>query len=278
MTVKQALVWARQVLNKQNTSTPALDARLLLMHVAKLSQADLIKFDDRLLTYSQQQYFAELVDQRCLGVPIAYLLGQQAFWSLQLAVTPDVLIPRPDTECLVEWVLDYGPDQSDLTVLDVGTGSGAIALAVASERPCWTVIGSDASIKAVRLAQHNAQLNHVTHVSWVVSNWLAAYKLQPSFDIIVSNPPYVAIDDPFDETSGYEPEQALLAEDQGLAAIRHLAKVSQSYLKPGGCLLMEHGSQQGEAVRSILYSNNWQHVATFKDWSGLERASWGYSL
>lgn len=275
MTLKQALLWASQLLASK-TASPALDARLLLMHVTQLSQVALITQGEQKLTATQRAYFEELVDKRSQGIPIAYLLGQQFFWSLEFVVTPDVLIPRPETECLVEWIINQWGDQNNFTVLDLGTGSGAIALALACERPNWDVIGSDVSVAAVKLAQYNARLNQLNHVSWVVSDWLAAYKSKPCFDIIVSNPPYVASNDPHDQTSGYEPEQALLALDNGLADIDHLAQTARAYLKPGGCLLMEHGSEQGQAVRNTLRENCWRQVATLKDLAGLERASWGY--
>ena len=276
MIVKQALSWARQCL-MIGSQTPAIDARLLLMHVMALSQAQLIAYDDHQLTPEQQQQFCELIQKRAQGVPVAYLLGKQAFWSLQLKVTPDVLIPRPETECLVEWLLGQWSDQPNITVLDLGTGSGAIALALAYERPSWTSIGSDVSAQAVQIAQYNAWMNHLEQVAWVVSDWLAAFKTRRLFDVIISNPPYVAYHDPGDETSGYEPQTALLAGDSGLAQIRLLSLTAKAYLKPGGCLLIEHGSTQGEAVRGIMQNDQWQQVATLKDLANLERASWGYN-
>lgn len=276
MIVKQALSWARQCL-MIGSQTPAIDARLLLMHVMALSQAQLIAYDDHQLTPEQQQQFCELIQKRAQGVPVAYLLGKQAFWSLQLKVTPDVLIPRPETECLVEWLLGQWSDQPNITVLDLGTGSGAIALALAYERPSWTIIGSDVSAQAVQIAQYNAWMNHLEQVAWVVSDWLAAFKTRRLFDVIISNPPYVAYHDPGDETSGYEPQTALLAGDSGLAQIRLLSLTAKAYLKPGGCLLIEHGSTQGEAVRGIMQNDQWQQVATLKDLANLERASWGYN-
>lgn len=275
MTVQQALTWARNQLAPYYQDY-AFQARLLLAQTLNVTQAQLIKEPQQPLDAKSEQLLQDRIEQRIQGVPLAYVLGSQSFWCFDLQVSYDVLIPRPDTEILVEWLLNYESSSNPVTVLDLGTGSGAIALALAYERPSWQIIGSDQSWAALEIAKANAQRYSLDQIAWFAGDWLQACRKRPYFDIIVSNPPYVALNDPDDETSGYEPKNALLAQDNGLSELNYLAQEAFKYIKPGGCLLMEHGSRQGGAVRQMLLDNGWQQVATLKDWSGWQRASYGF--
>lgn len=275
MTIQQALSWARHQLAPYYEDY-AFQARVLLAQTLNVSQVQLIKEPQQPIDTATEQLLQNRIEQRIQGVPLAYILGTQSFWCFDLMVSPDVLIPRPDTEILVEWLLSYEGSSNPVTVLDLGTGSGAIALSLAYERPNWQVIGSDKALPALKIAKANAQQYDLDQVAWFAGDWLQACRQRPYFDIIVSNPPYVALNDPDDETSGYEPDSALLARDEGLSELKYLASNAMAYIKPGGCLLMEHGCQQGDAVRQMLQENGWQHVATLRDWSGWQRASYGF--
>ncbi|HET6604023.1 MAG TPA: peptide chain release factor N(5)-glutamine methyltransferase, partial [Xanthomonadaceae bacterium] len=220
--------------------------------------------------------YAGLLQRREAGEPVAYLVGRRPFWTLELQVTPDTLIPRPETELLVELALERIDAAGPEKVLDLGTGSGAIALAIASERPRAQVMATDASAQALEVARANARANGVANVWFACGEWYSAVEGR-RFDAIVGNPPYIAQDDPHLEQGDlrYEPRAALVSGVDGLDAIRAIVAGAPAHLFPGGRLLLEHGFDQGPAVRSLLEAAGFSDVRTFCDLEGRERVSGG---
>ncbi len=245
-------------------------------HVTGFSHADTITKVDTILTDAQYSLFTELVDMRQSGAPVAYIVGKREFWSMDFLVTPDTLIPRPDTETIVEQALKHIPDEESVTIADLGTGSGAIALAIAYERPNARVIASDASSLAIEVARVNEERLGLGNVELRTGHWLKALE-GIICDVIVSNPPYVRANDPHLEEGDvrYEPANALVSGEDGLDAIREIIKESLTHLKPGGWLLLEHGYDQGESVRELMSSAGFSEVTTIDDLSGTERVTTG---
>jgi release factor glutamine methyltransferase len=281
-TIRQAIQSA--VTRLQGIDTALLDAELLLAHVLGATRTFIMMYPERVLTAEQQRDFCHLLDRRAGGEPLAYLVGKQGFWTLDLMVTPDVLVPRPETELLVETALQLAPAEQPCQVLDLGTGSGAIALSIASERERWQVTATDLSGKALAIAEKNARLNKLTdRVSFRAGSWFDALEdvvdTEGRFDLIVSNPPYLADDDPHLEQGAlpFEPVSALVAGDAGLADLQMIARQSSGFLKTGGYLLVEHGFEQGEAVRRIFHAAGFAEVDTIKDLAGLDRITLGKS-
>lgn len=253
-------------------STARLDAELLLANVLGKSRSYLYAWPEQKLSDLQQSAFLHQVELRANGMPVAYLLGCREFWSLRLEVTPDVLIPRPETECLVAAVLDrFG--QEEVAVLDAGTGSGAIALAIASERRNWRVFACDASVPALKVAEGNAR-HHGLPVHLFVGDWLSGVA-PASLDIIVSNPPYIAEGDPHLGSLAHEPASALVAGSDGLRDICTLLEQAPLLLKRGGMLFIEHGYDQGESVRALFLAHGFFGVVTGRDLSNNERFTCG---
>jgi release factor glutamine methyltransferase len=221
-----------------------------------------------------------LARRRAAGEPVAYLVGHRGFWTLELEVTPAVLIPRPETELLVEQVLAAFPADAAVRLVDLGTGSGAIALAVAAERPCWEILATDAAADALAVARRNAARLGLAAVAFRLGDWTRACRPGERFSVIVSNPPYVAEGDPHlaEGDLPWEPRAALVAGPDGLDAIRRLVAAAPAHLAPGGWLLLEHGADQGAAVRAILAGAGLDAVHTVRDLAGLERVSGGRSL
>lgn len=271
MQIQQALSHARSQLGA--SESPHLDAELLLAHVLGKTREYLITWPKTVLKESEQQAFSKLLEQRVSGHPIAYLIGTKGFWNFDLKVTADVLVPRPETELLVEIILEYLDSKKQL-IADLGTGSGAIALALASERPEWQLVATDSSQAALNLAEENAKNLQLNNIEFRQGSWAAALKRE-NFDAIVSNPPYIDKGDTHLKQGDvrYEPVQALVAEDQGLADLKQIAAQALDKLKPGAILLMEHGYQQGEAVRYLLMQSGYNEIQTYKDLAGLERAT-----
>jgi release factor glutamine methyltransferase len=218
--------------------------------------------------------------RRTAGEPVAYLVGRRGFWTLELEVTPAVLIPRPETELLVEQALEAFPADAPVRLADLGTGSGAIALAVAAERPCWEILATDAAADALAVARRNAARLGLAAVAFRLGDWTQAFRPGERFSVIVSNPPYVAEGDPHLAAGDlpWEPRAALVAGPDGLDAIRRLVAAAPVHLAPGGWLLLEHGADQGAAVRAILAGAGLDAVHTVRDLAGLERVSGGRSL
>jgi len=267
VTAGAALAGAAEVLGTR------LDAELLLAHVLNVSRAAVIARDERVLTPEELGDFERLLERRVAGEPLAYLTGTKEFWSLELEVTPDVLVPRPETELLVEWALELLPPHRDaLHVLDVGTGSGAIALAIARERPRALVTGSDVSPAALGLAQRNARRLNVGNANFRHAAYLAAFG---QFNLIVSNPPYVAEGDPHLADLRFEPATALASGPDGLDALRVIVREAFHHLRAPGWLLVEHGAQQGAAVRALFAQAGFTAIETRRDLAGHERATGG---
>jgi len=251
------------------------EAEILLGHALEVKRSFLYANPGMEAPRKRQAEFHRLVRQRKLGVPIAYLTGVRSFWSLNLQLTPAVLIPRPETELLVEKALDLIPAGSRLRIADLGTGSGASALSLAGERPDCDVHAPDCSLEALRVAEENRRRHGLGQVQLHLGSWTEP--LSGQFDLVVSNPPYVAANDPHLQQGDcrFEPRLALVAEEEGLAAIRQIAAEVFDQLVPGGWLLLEHGFDQAEAVRSILQANHYLDVTTHRDLSGLERMCLG---
>jgi release factor glutamine methyltransferase len=220
--------------------------------------------------------FEAYVTRRALGEPVAYILGEKEFWSLPLAVEPAVLIPRPETELVVERGLAHLAPRAEADVLDLATGSGAIALAIASERPACRVTGTDVSSEAIAVASRNARRLGIERIEFLAGPWYEPVG-SARFDLIASNPPYVADGDPRVEKSvqRFEPHAALYAGPTGLEALAEIVAGARRHLKPGGWLILEHGDTQGEPVRALLSGAGFEQVQTHRDLAGLERCSEG---
>lgn len=258
-----------------DSPSPRLDAELLLAHVLGRPRSFLRTWPEHVPSAEQCAAFAELLARRRAGEPVAYLLGRQGFWSLDLEVSPDTLIPRPDTELLVETALQLAP-ATPLEVLDLGTGTGAIALALAAERPAWTVTGVDRVEAAVALAARNGERLGLRNARFEPSHWFSALG-ERRFGLIVSNPPYIAADDRHlsEGDVRFEPTSALVAGADGLDDIRHIIAEAPQHLLPGGWLLLEHGYDQAEAVRELLGTAGFSEVESRRDLGNHQRISLG---
>ncbi|MFU8763693.1 MAG: peptide chain release factor N(5)-glutamine methyltransferase [Haliea sp.] len=247
------------------------DAEILLGHLLGKSRSWLYAWPEQLLTAAQLADYATLLAQRRAGVPVAYLTGEREFWSLSLRVTDATLIPRPETETLVEWALELALPAT-AAVLDLGTGSGAIALALAAERPGWRILATDASAAALAVARDNVRRLCPGRIRCLQSDWFDALQGE-QFDLVVSNPPYVESNSPWLASGDlrFEPRSALVAGSTGLDDLRQLAEAAPAHLRSGGWLLLEHGFEQGRAVRQLLVNAGFVEVATRCDLAGLER-------
>ena len=289
MNYKEWLAQAIADLAQKNpTENSKIDALVLLQHATGKSRTQILAFDDTEIDEKVRLKLTALLDRRLKGEPIAYILGEKEFWSLPLNVSKDTLIPRPDTEILVEKALQIALDKLQenpphFRILDLGTGTGAIALALASELSSicqkrhisLEIIGVDLMPDVVALAQSNAERNKL-NVQFLQSRWFE--NITGQFDLIVSNPPYI---DAQDEHLGqgdvrFEPLSALVANDAGYADLRHIIELAPSYLNSNGVLLLEHGWQQGEKVRSIFQENHWEMVETVRDYGDNERVTLGF--
>ena len=289
MNYKEWLAQAMADLAQKNpTENSKIDALVLLQHATGKSRTQILAFDDTEIDEKVRLNLTALLDRRLKGEPIAYILGEKEFWSLPLNVSKGTLIPRPDTEILVEKALQIALEKLEenpphFRILDLGTGTGAIALALASEllpicqkrQILLEIIGVDLMHDVVALAQSNAERNKL-NVKFLQSSWFE--NITGQFDLIVSNPPYI---DERDEhlrqgDVRFEPLSALVANDAGYADLRHIIELSPSYLNSNGALLLEHGWQQGEKVRSIFQENHWEMVETVRDYGDNERVTLGF--
>lgn len=252
--------------------TVALDVDYVLAHCCERSRAWVLSHLDAPLSADGYARLAGCYTSFVGGAPLAYVLGSQPFMNLDITVTKDTLIPRADTESLLTWVLARWDKSTCLRVADCGTGSGAIAVTLAHERPSWEVIATDLSLEALAVCEANARRAGVT-VACLAGSWYEP--LSGCFDMIVSNPPYLAKDDPHLPALTHEPLCALVSEDDGMADLRHLIKHAPPYLAAGGVLVLEHGATQGLAVRSSFSDCGWSAIATYPDIAGRDRFTVG---
>lgn len=279
-TVSDALHTATTLLDRISPSA-RLDAELLLEHVTGLSRTQFHAAPERLLPAQAGWSFQQLVKRRMQGVPIAYIRGHQEFWSLLFEVSPAVLIPRPETELVVERALEHLDAGTASNVLDLGTGSGAIALAIASERPHAWLTAVDVSADALAVATRNAARLQIARIRFLQSNWYAAVPRNAvRFHSIVANPPYIAADDPELEPQvrRHEPPLALIPGPSGLEAIKSIVAGASHYLAPDGWLILEHGWKQSADVRELLVHAGFAHVRSHADLAGHERVTEGQHL
>lgn len=259
-----------------DSSTARIEVQCLLQQALSVPRSYLLAHPERCLSGAEQKHYQTQLQRRLGGEPIAYILGEREFFGLSLKVTPATLIPRPDTELLVELALQRISSSLPVRVLDLGTGSGAIALAIAHERPGAVVLACDASASALAVAQENAQRLRLANVHFVQSSWFAQIGAQ-RFDLIVSNPPYIVAGDPHLERGDvrFEPASALASGPDGLADIRHIVSHARAWLQPGGWLMLEHGYDQAHPVRALLAQAGFREVFSACDLAGIERVSGG---
>lgn len=257
------------------SDSPGLDCELLLCFVLGVDPSYSKTWPERQVSDDHLAQFDGLLQRRIAGEPVAYLIGTQGFWSLDLEVSPATLIPRPETELLVEVALELSLSEQ-ASVLDLGTGTGAIALALATERNHWNVCAVDLQQQAVDLAERNRQRYQLNNVRLFASDWFTAIPAQ-RFDLIVSNPPYIEANDPHLSQGDvrFEPASALVSGDDGLDDLRLVCSQSVNYLADGGWLLLEHGFDQGAAVRELLERAGFDSVETRPDLNGIERLTLG---
>ena len=268
--------WLRVAIGELSESeSPRRDAEILLEHVTGKARTFILAFGETALTADQHAQLSALLSRRKAGEPVAHLTGEREFWSLPLYVSAATLIPRPDTECLVEHALAHLPATA-CRILDLGTGTGAIALALASERPDCQVTAVDVMPDAVALALRNVARLGFNNVKIQQSSWFDAL-VGHQFDMIVSNPPYIDERDPHLSQGDvrFEPLTALVAAEEGLADIAHIVTVSRQYLTAGGWLLIEHGWTQAEAVRALFTQAGYERVETCQDYGGNDRLTLG---
>ncbi len=246
------------------------------MHVCGLNRAQLITHADHHLSPPQHQALQDLLARRLAGEPVAYLTGEREFWSMPLRVTRATLIPRPDTELLVEQALARIPQEAAWRIADLGTGSGAIALAIAQARPHCHIVATDISALALTVACDNARRHGITNITFREGSWQLPLQGEV-FDVVVSNPPYLREDDTHLKVGDvqFEPRLALVAGKEGLEAIRTIAHHTQPFLKHGGWLILEHGFEQADAVRTILQTEGYSGLQRYQDLAGHERVSLG---
>ena len=272
MTIIASLLRAAEL---PDSPTARLDAELLLAAALGKSRSYLHTWPEKIVSSESALIFADYLQRRRAGEPVAYILGQQGFWNLDLEVAPHTLIPRPDTELLVETALQLLPATS-VNVLDLGTGSGAIALALASERAAWQVTAVDRVLEAVALAERNRQRLALDNVTVLNSHWFSALA-DHRFDLIISNPPYIAAGDVHlaEGDVRFEPESALVAGPDGLDDIREIVAAAPQHLNPGAWLMLEHGYDQGAPVRDLLQGAGFTQVQSRKDLGAHERITLG---
>ena len=260
-------------LRSAGSESPELDAQVLLRHVLQCDRSYFFTWPERLVPAAEAAQFRQLLTQRVQGLPIAHLIGTREFWSLSLQVNNSTLIPRPDTEILVERALQLDLP-ANARVLELGTGTGAIALALASEQPDWQITAVDCVAEAVALARTNQQHLNIPNVVILQSNWFSEVAVQP-FDLVISNPPYIDPEDPHLQQGDvrFEPRSALVADNRGLADIEHIIAHAKPYLAANGWVLLEHGSEQADAVQRIFEKHRYNEIHTVQDYANLNRVT-----
>lgn len=275
--IQNTLKSAIKVLSKTSDSA-FLDAEVLLSHVLDKPRSHLRAWPEKELKNTELDCFLQLIKQRHQGIPIAYITGVKEFWSRDFKVNPDVLIPRPDTELLIELSLIAIENNTKVRLLDLGTGSGIIAITLAAERPDIEVFASDLCDKALNIAQQNANTYKLKNVHFLQSHWFNGIA-QSQFDLIISNPPYIENNDPHLSQGDvrFEPKSALIAASHGLKDIKNISIKAYKRLKPGGMLLIEHGFEQKTQVQGIFKSSSYCKIKTHTDLSGNPRVTTGLS-
>ncbi|RJS94429.1 peptide chain release factor N(5)-glutamine methyltransferase [Salinisphaera sp. Q1T1-3] len=257
------------------SDSPDVEARRLVEDLLDLTTSGLILAGPRALEPDQVHRLDTALARRLAGEPLAYVTGRVGFRNLELHVTPAVLIPRPDTEALVDTTLACLAPLAEQHVADLGTGSGAIALALAQERPAWQLVATDASAAALAVARSNGQRQGLANISFRIGGWFEALSGEAGFDAIVSNPPYIADGDPHLPALTAEPSSALISPQDGMADLHHLIDTAIPYLAPSGWLVLEHGYDQAERVRRRLAERGYRHIDTAHDLGGQPRVSYG---
>lgn len=266
-----------RILSRAVPNVDEIDVELLLASVLETTRGMMKAYPERELSAEEKEKFDILVQRRSNGEPVAYLVGHKEFWSLDFIVTPDVLIPRADTELLVEMALENLEQGNDLRVLDMGTGCGAIALSIASERKDVQVVATDASAEALQIAKLNAKHLQITNVEFALGDWYTALGDDKKFNMIVSNPPYVADFDPHLEQGDlrFEPNTALVGGSEGMDYLRHIVGLAPKYLFAGGQLMVEHGYDQEALVRAEFEQAGFSNITCYKDIAGIPRVTAG---
>ncbi len=254
------------------SESPRLDAELLLARALDVPRSYLFAHPEDTLDIAALERFIDVIARRADGVPLAYITGEKEFWSMTLFVNPGTLVPRPETEILVDQALMRIPRRAALRILDLGTGSGAIALALAKERPLCEITATDVSAQALRTARENARHNTLPNIEFAQGSWFEPVK-GLNFDLVVTNPPYVPDEDPDLLSLRHEPRSALASGNDGLDAIRHIAAQASTVMNTGGTLLIEHGDRQHVAVGEILVSEGWSDITTSNDLAGKPRVT-----
>ena len=274
MQIADALKHARQQL--QSSETAQLDAEILLCKVLNCERSHLYAYPEKELTNDNIESFNHYIALRIEGQPIAHITEQKEFWSLLFQVNEHTLIPRPETEILVETALNYIPENTQSNVLDLGTGSGAIAIAIASERPLATITATDKSKHALSVAKNNAQVHQVNNINFIYADWFNIEN-NNTYDVIVSNPPYICNDDSHLQEGDvrFEPLSALISGKEGLDDLQTIISKATNYLNRQGWLLVEHGYNQAKAVQNLFNENNFKSVTTIKDHSENDRVTIG---
>lgn len=275
MNIQQALQQASQALSETSPSA-GLDAQVLLTHTLHCNSAHLAAWPEKDLSEQQASQYLRLIQQRIKGVPVAHLTGTREFWSLNFNVDDSTLIPRPETETLVEFILEKFAGIKNFKLLDMGTGTGAIAIAIAKEKPEWQIFASDVSEQALDLARQNSDLHQTDNTTFTHSNWFNEIT-DHDFDIIVSNPPYIAEDDPHLSAGDvrFEPQSALTSGVEGMDDIEHLCLHAKNHLTNNGWLIVEHGYNQNQLVADCFAKNDYTQIEQKKDLSGHTRMTAG---
>lgn len=274
--IRKALGLGLQQLDKNNPEV-RLEVELLLSCALEKNKAYIYSHPEHVINSLQMKLYQEYLTKRAQGIPIAYIIGNCEFWSLTLTVNQHTLIPRQDTELLVEIALKYIPNEPNINVLDLGTGSGAIALALAKERPYWQIDACDLSKDALDIAKLNAQNNQISNVRFYQSNWFN-YLLEKEYHAVVSNPPYIDENDPHLKRGDlrFEPQTALVSSKEGLADLQYIIEYAKEWLLPEGLLLLEHGFQQKVQIEAILNKLKYRNVSCWQDLQGHNRVSGGW--
>lgn len=273
--IQSAITEATRIL-AESSDSPELDAEILLCLILEKNRSYLRSWPKKQLHAQQRLQYKTLLKKRQQGTPIAYITGQREFWSREFKVSPDVLIPRPDTELLIELALPLIPKDKSCKLIDLGTGSGAIAVTLATERPYAQIIGTDSSEAALKIAKQNADHYHCRNLRLVQSFWFEQIA-DNDFDLVISNPPYIAANDPHLQQGDlrFEPHSALVADENGLKDISVIAESACKHLKEGGFLLIEHGYNQQPQVQAIFESFDYANIQTHTDLGGNPRVTVG---